>query len=304
MLVDPQTRRLKGTVFVLKDFKQMRVLSHPIRWNIMKVLCESPLYPKELAKKLGIAEQLAYYHINHLKRSGLIKEVSKTRIRGGEASFYAPTADGIAVLFSEKEKAEALELGFLPFFLYDVIRYSHRIVLTLSSPEPHGPFMSRGRDHHLMGELLIRIGHVIDDPLKFEVKLDTMLTDSDLEESSLIILGGPLTNVISYKVNRKLPIHFDTYKGNIIVSTLSGKRYYEDECGIVEVVKNPYNPKLYLVLVAGKTLEGTRAAMKALLKKPAEISRGNFFQEDVIAHVVEGVDEDGDGIIDNAIILE
>ncbi|MFX1376208.1 MAG: ArsR/SmtB family transcription factor [Promethearchaeota archaeon] len=49
------------------------VFRNPVRADIMKELSESPQRPKKLADNIGIQKQNINYHLNALKRSGLIK---------------------------------------------------------------------------------------------------------------------------------------------------------------------------------------------------------------------------------------
>ena len=63
--------------------------------------------------------------------------------------------------------------------------------------------------------------------------------------------------------------------------------------------KNPFNPEKSILVVAGKRYMGTRAATIAFLKNFKEISRGNVHNRAIKARVVEGIDLDSDGIIDD-----
>ncbi len=70
------------------------VFRNPVRADILKELSESPQRPKKLADNIGIQKQNINYHLNALKRGGLIrthteeldeKEIPKekgTRING------------------------------------------------------------------------------------------------------------------------------------------------------------------------------------------------------------------------------
>jgi hypothetical protein len=58
------------------------------------------------------------------------------------------------------------------------------------------------------------------------------------------------------------------------------------------------------LLIAGKRVMGTRAVMIAFLKKFNEIIKGNKFDNSIMAKVVEGVDLDSDGIVDDVEVLE
>jgi DNA-binding transcriptional ArsR family regulator len=49
------------------------VFRNPIRADIMRELSESPQRPKNIAENIGIQKQSLNYHLNALKKGGLIK---------------------------------------------------------------------------------------------------------------------------------------------------------------------------------------------------------------------------------------
>ena len=58
------------------------------------------------------------------------------------------------------------------------------------------------------------------------------------------------------------------------------------------------------LFIAGSDHMGTRAAVLALLTEMDKMARGNMFDAGSLAKVVQGFDEDGDGIVDAVEILE
>ena len=133
---------------------------------------------------------------------------------------------------------------------------------------------------------------------KFHVKLDTEVRDKDLQQN-LIIVGGPIVNKITERINKHLPIRFEKEQQWSIYSTLSRNLYPEDEAGLIVSVENPLVKSKHLLVVAGKRYSGTRAAIIAFLKHFKQIESGNVHQSNVNAKVVEGIDLDSDGIIDD-----
>ena len=63
--------------------------------------------------------------------------------------------------------------------------------------------------------------------------------------------------------------------------------------------KSPFNKDKYILVVAGKRFSGTRAAIIAFLKGFKKITNGNIHNPSIKAKVVEGIDLDSDGIIDD-----
>ncbi len=72
---------------------------------------------------------------------------------------------------------------------------------------------------------------------------------------------------------------------------------------IVKAV-NPFNKDKRILVIAGKRFSGTRAAIIAFLKHFNEIVTGNKFNNNINARVVEGLDIDSDGIVDEVEFLE
>jgi hypothetical protein len=144
-------------------------------------------------------------------------------------------------------------------------------------------------------DLALFLGTFLNYVPKLNVRLDTEVRDEDLK-NNLIIIGGPIVNKVTDKVNQKLSIRFEN--GNI-KSTVSNETYPQDECGLIVKTKNPFNKDKKILVVAGKRFSGTRAAIIAFLKNFKKITQGNIHNNNIKAKVVEGVDLDADGIVDD-----
>ena len=175
--------------------------------------------------------------------------------------------------------------------------------IIVGSPDPHGPEKARSRDGYYGIDLALFFGTFLNNISKLNVKLDTEARTEDLQEN-LVLIGGPVVNTITEKVNSKLHIRFDVNNNWNIVSTISNKVYHTDETGIIIKQKNPYNKKKFILVVAGKRYAGTKAVMIAFIKYFKEIIKGNKHDNKIFAKVVEGVDVNSDGIVDDIEILE
>ena len=69
-------------------------------------------------------------------------------------------------------------------------------------------------------------------------------------------------------------------------------------------MKNPFNNRKQILLVAGKRFSGTKATIISFLRYFNEISKGNKYNDKIHAKVVEGIDLDSDGIVDDIKIWE
>ena len=273
------------------------VVSSELAHKILNLLAKEAMYPIEIAKVLKVHEQKVYYHIRNLEKAGIIKVVKKETKQGATANFYALTEPAFVIRFKNFETTSKIgqiknESEFLEPFIKDGQMDSMIIV---GSPDPHGPDRARSRDGYYGMDLALFLGTFLNYVPKFNVKLDTEVRDEDFQ-NNLILIGGPVVNKVVEKVNSKLPIKFED--GNI-KSTISNEIYPQDECGLIVKARNPFNKDKFVLVVAGKRFSGTRAAIIAFLKDFKKITSGNIHNSSIHAKVVEGIDLDSDGIIDD-----
>src|SRR3989344_4199962 len=272
-------------------------LSSELAQKILHLLAKEPMYPIDIAKALKVHEQKVYYHIRNLEKAGIIKVVKKETKQGATANFYALTEPAFVIKFKEFETTSKIgsiknESEFLEPFIKDGQLNS---LIIVGSPDPHGPDKARSRDGYYGMDLALFLGTFLNYVPKFNVKLDTEVRDEDFQ-NNLILIGGPVVNKVVEKVNSHLPIRFE--EGNI-KSHISNETYPQDEIGLIVKAKNPFNKDKYILVVAGKRFSGTRAAIIAFLKDFKKITSGNIHNSGIKANVVEGIDLDSDGIIDD-----
>ena len=287
-------------------FEQIRPLSSRLAQNILIEIAARISYPKEIAKRLNVHEQKIYYHIRNLEKAKIIEVAKREVIRGAVANFYKIVEPSFVIKFKEFQETQKItELSERPkSFLEPFIEDGNlNCVIIVGSPDPHGPEKARSRDGYYGIDLALFLGTFLNYVPSLNVKLDTEATKDDLEKN-IILIGGPVVNSVTEKINDKLQIKFVKEENWKIKSLISGKDYLSDETGIIVKVKNPFNPKKFILLVAGKRYAGTRAVMIAFIKHFNEIIKGNKFNDKIMAKVVEGVDLDSDGIVDEVEVLE
>ena len=279
-----------------------KTLSSELAVKILKLLAAKPMYPIELAAELKVHEQKIYYHIRNLEQAGIIKVVKQEGRQGAVAKYYGLEKPAVFVRFKELEDTHKLfnvKKGseFLEPFIKDG---QLNALIVVGSPDPHGPEKARSKDGYYGMDLALFMGTFLNYVPKFYVKLDTDAREEDLKSNNLILIGGPVVNRVTWLVNPKLPVRFDKEQHWAIHSTVSDNNYPSDESGIIVKAKSPFNPDKSVLVVAGKRYFGTRAAIIAFLKHFDELAAGNVHDHSVKAKVVEGVDLDSDGIIDEA----
>jgi hypothetical protein len=177
-----------------------------------------------------------------------------------------------------------------------------KFTIIVGSPDPHGPWKSRGLDSPCAIDLALFLGSFIHGKISPNYKLDIEVREKDLK-GNLILVGGPMVNMTTKKVNNRLPIRVDLKNKNI-VSKISKKSYIEEECGFIDIIDNPWHKPSKILVLAGKRFPGTRASILTFIKDLEKVMEGNRFNRKVIAKVVRGYDLNGDGIIDSSEILE
>ncbi|MHA1595009.1 MAG: helix-turn-helix domain-containing protein [Candidatus Baldrarchaeia archaeon] len=297
---------------VIPDAEGIAALSNALRITILRELWKRPMCPRDLAKSLGVDERKIYYHMKVLEDAGLVKIVDVKERKGTLAKYYAPVASAfvikIGALSEDKQikmPMRALDEATKKLFNEYLSHQQPCAIIVVGSPDVHGPFRSQAKDGHYAAELAFFLGSLLGDSCKISIKLDTEIRTEDLTRN-LILIGGPRVNTLVHRINEKIPLRFDLSRDGCIISTISGKVYYEDECGVVMKIRNPFDSdgRTSMMVLAGKRHWGTRAAILAITKRYREVVKGNFYNPSICARVVRGIDEDSDGIIDEVEFLE
>ncbi|MBG0786359.1 MAG: helix-turn-helix transcriptional regulator [Anaerolineaceae bacterium] len=84
-------------LFVIKDLETLKVITDPLRFQILEILGEEPQTVKSVADKLGMTSNRLYYHFNLLESAGLIQVVRTQTINNIIEKFYWTTAKEIMV---------------------------------------------------------------------------------------------------------------------------------------------------------------------------------------------------------------
>jgi predicted ArsR family transcriptional regulator len=117
-----------------------------LSWKILTMLSEEEMYPLEIARKLGIHEQLVYYYIRRMVKAGVITVEKEENKKGAIAKYYRAVAPAFGVEFANGYKTvQKLSLvgaseqiqNFFKEFLDENGMFEGKIVV--GSPMAHGP---------------------------------------------------------------------------------------------------------------------------------------------------------------------
>jgi DNA-binding transcriptional ArsR family regulator len=281
-----------------------------MRWKILGELTGGEKCAKDLSKSLGTSEQVICYHLRELERSSLVRLERTERKRGATAKYYKAEQKAIAVVprFGNPIKSAQSQPELLtesssklldPFISQG--RLSGHIVL--GSPDTHGIFRSRARCGDRATDLALFIGSLLPLTRESVVRLDTEISQQELL-ANLILVGGPRVNTVTMMVNEWLPITYELTGHNMMMSRTSGKSYSGEDEGAVQIIPNPMNQESRVIVIAGNSYLGTRAAVLAFIKYTDEVAKGNSQNKNVLARVVAGLDVNSDGLVDDVEFLE
>ena len=317
LLLDERERTMQVVkqIAIFDNPEKLKNALNKLTWKILTILGEKDMYPMEVAKKLGVHEQIVYYHIRKLARTGAIKLVRKEDKKGAVAKYYraAFPAFGVELPFGYERITKPLPTildANLKRFLTPILAEDGILdgKIVVGSPEPHGPFKTTARDGHYAAYLTFFLGGFTRFPDEFVIKLDVDIKAEKEESSNLILVGGPGTNLLTQEINDHLPIRFNmtpSKHGFLFGGLFSEKTknvYTEDNVGLIAKIRNPWRNGKSVIVLAGNKAVGTKACVIGLTKFWKQTLTN--YDEEPFATVIEGFDMDGDGKIDSIEVLE
>jgi DNA-binding transcriptional ArsR family regulator len=84
-------------LFTIRDLETLKVVSDPMRIQIIEVLIPQALTVKQVADKLGLSPSKLYYHVNLLEKHGLIRVIETHVISNMIEKVYRATSANIEV---------------------------------------------------------------------------------------------------------------------------------------------------------------------------------------------------------------
>lgn len=292
----------------LQNFENLKLIDHPIRVKILRMLSKEELYPAEIARRLKVHEQKIYYHMKQLINADILEIKEKIEIRGTVAKKYAAKGLNFAVSLDDnwKQISDLVGTGMdkeLEAFLSPFVAGNQlNATIVVGSPDPHGPFKARARDSHYAIDVGMFLGNHATLSKNFGVKLDVDVKIKN-ENDNLVVVGGPVTNLIVPQVNEELPVKFSEKKPWGLISEKTGKRYTEDSIGVIAKIVNPHFSDKSILVLAGVGYNGTKSSVIALTRHYKELL-STYTGQKRWASVVQGFDLDSDGRIDSVEILE
>ncbi len=295
-------------VEVLDKPSRLSVLSSALAWRILQELARNPDYPSALADRLKVHEQKVYYHVRRLEAAGLLHIVREESRQGASARVFAPTAEAFAVVL--KGRGTAVPAPALPRS-GEVARFLEEFsrrgafdgAIVIGSPYPHGPFLTTARDSPYAVELGFFLGRLFAPPKGFVVRLDTEVKAAGAGKEHMILVGGPVANIITADLNPHLAVNFDWRQAWRVESSRTHRTYADEQVGLIAKVPNPWNAGKAIVILSGLHYAGTHAGILGLSRFADTVLEG-YEPGREFYRVLAGQDRDGDGRIDAVAVLE
>jgi DNA-binding transcriptional ArsR family regulator len=294
---------------VIERPERLAAATHPLAWRILTELQRRPDFASALARRLGIHEQKVYYHVNRLRKAGLLRTVREERRHGAVSRILAPTAEAFALVLPGTGRSvvrgeappsgpwQALFAGFHRRGVFDGY-------LVVGAPTAHGPFLTAARDAPYAAHLAFFLGRHFAPPRGISVRLDTEAKAEGLEgNANLLVVGGPVANIVSLDLNPHLALRYEWEEVWRLESHATGRTYAGDAFGLLARVPSPWAKDRWIVTLSGVHVAGTLAAIFGLTEATEEVL-AECEPETPFYRVVEGLDRDGDGRIDAVRVVE
>ena len=260
-----------------------------VKLELLRQLWNKESSLKDLANSLGKSRQEVYYHLRELVGMGLVEKKGKK---------YKTSIDLILIpirrLSFSKGKSPDLSVALRPIVEGEKLN----AYIVVGAPYPHGPLKAIARDLHYSSILAFHLAKIVANYKDELVKLDVDVVREGLLGENLILIGGPVVNSVTLRVNSNLKVRFLKEDAWAIYSTQTKNKYYGEFTGLVAKVKNPFNEDSKLLILAGIKAIGTKVAIKFLMEGEVCKNCEEFY------YVVEGFDLDGDGRVDDIQVLE
>ncbi len=286
---------------IVDEISHLKALANENTVNMLRRLSKKPAALDAIAKMLKTNKKAAALQLEKLKKARIIDEMAASSGKRTKELVYKRTANSfsfeiedanIKLNLREKEMDEATRKFYSKFI--DGGKFNGYICV--GSPDPHGEYKSIARDTHYALYMSMFLGQYVELPTNFPIVLDTEVISRNLFKENLLVIGGPVTNLITRDINSYMPIKFIKEEGwGLKDKTGLHIREYE---GLVTKIRNPFDKSKDIIVIAGIRNHGTFASVLGATRF-AGITLRNYGSEDAWGAVVRGYDIDGDGQIDS-----
>ena len=282
---------------IIENINDIKPIADEKAVSIMRKLSKKPYSSTLLAKELKFDRKTIAFYIGKLEKAGLISvEPQKNGeiVKVSYNSFsYEINSNKIKFDPKMKTKENQYALNFFSKFINDG-KFDGYICVGAS--DPHGEYKAVAKDSHYTAYLGMFLGQFIDLPQSIPIILDTDVISKNLFKKNLIVIGGPVTNLVTRDINNFLPIKFIKEEGWGLKDR--NGIHIRDYEGTIEKIKNPFDKDKDIILMGGIRNIGTLSAILAATRF-SNITFKGYNGEAPWSLMIRGYDIDGDGQIDS-----
>ena len=285
---------------IVEDSEIMRKLFAKDALSVLRHLAKKPSSSEsDIAKYTKLSKKSVSKLLGFLTKAGLVAVHDANTKKGpvylnASSSFAFELADAkIKLNIKEKGVGDENTAKFFRRFVKDGKFDGY---ICVGSPDPHGEYKSIARDTHYALYLAMFLGQFCELPKNFPIVLDTDVIARNLFKENLIVVGGPVTNLITRDINTFLPIKFAKDEGWGLKD--KGEVHNRDYEGTIEKIKNPFDKTKEIIMFGGIRNIGTLSAILAGTRF-SKLTFRTYTDSLPWSVMVRGYDIDGDGEIDS-----
>jgi predicted transcriptional regulator len=282
---------------IVEDINDIKPIADEKAVSIMKKLSKKPYNSTSLAKELKFDKKTIAFYIGKLEKAGLIsiEPQKKGEVVKAVYNSFSYEINSNKIKFDPKMKTKENQYS-INFFSKFINNEKFDGYICVGASDPHGEYKAVARDSHYTAYLGMFLGQFINLPQSMPIVLDTDVISKNLFKNNLILIGGPVTNLVTRDINNFLPIKFIKEEGWGLKDR--NGIHIRDYEGTIEKIKNPFDKDKDIILIGGIRNIGTLSAMLAATRF-SNITFKGYNGEVPWSLMVRGYDIDGDGQIDS-----
>jgi len=288
--------------------KKLNIFGSDLAIKVVQELAVNPGCAMDLSRSLNEHEQKIYYHLRRLEEAGIIKKIRTEKRYAMTAKIYALVSPVVSAKLHHagyeevndemKKPSPALENFFHPFVRNG--NFDGKIII--GDPYPHGEYEEGERCIGYATDFMLLLGNVVGNTGPSKYKIDIDVKENELKDN-LIVIGNPRSNTVFQALLKDLPVEFNKEASWSFVSKTTNKIYKDPRIGMIIKCDNPFDKSKKIFILGSLRSKGMRSASIAVTRHLEEIVK-SADKDGNIVKIVEGLDKDGDGIIDSVRILE
>lgn len=282
---------------IIENINDIKPIADDRAVAMMKKLSKKPYKADVLGRELKMDRKTLAFYVGKLENAGLISKVPQKNgdLLKADYDSFSYEINENRIKFDPKLKSKDNQY-VLDFFGKFINNGKFDGYICVGASDPHGEYKAVAKDSHYTAYLGMFIGQFINLPNSMPVILDTDVISRNLFKKNLIVIGGPVTNLVTRDINNFLPIKFIKEEGWGLKDR--NGIHIRDYEGTIEKIKNPFDKDKEIILIGGVRNVGTFSAMLAATRFSGITFKG-YNGEVPWSLIVRGYDIDGDGQIDS-----